>query len=99
MKRLTDIIRENQDKKNPDSLDMDWINDDGPVITKGGYEAKIDDVDMTKIPNQLKGHVYTSDGEIDGWIWDETGKCIQCKNKFGNGYRPGDEETLLKNND
>ena len=98
MKKLIDVLRESQNK-NSDSLDMDWINNDKPVITKGGYEAKIDDVDMTKIPNQLKGHVYTENGEIDGWVWDETGKCIQCKDKYGNGYRPGDEETLLKNND
>lgn len=98
MKKLIDIIRENQDK-NSDSLDMDWINNDKPVITKSGIEAKIDRVDMTKVPNQLHGTVYYNEGPVSGWVWDETGKCIYCKDKYGNGYRAGDEETLLKNQD
>lgn len=96
MKKLSQILNE---VANSDKLDMDWINNDRPVITKSGHEAKIDDVDMTHIPNQLKGKVYYETGEVDGWIWDETGKCIQCKDKYGNGYRPGEEETLLKNSD
>lgn len=96
MKKLSQIVNEMPD---PNKLDMDWINNNRAVITKLGIEAKIDDIDMTKIPNQLKGKVYYETGEVDGWIWDETGKCIQCKDKYGNGYRPGDEETLLKKND
>ena len=96
MKKLSQIVNE---MTNSNKLDMDWINNNGAVITKLGIEAKIDDVDMTKIPNQLKGKVYYKTGEVDGWIWDETGKCIQCKDKYGNGYRPSDEETLLKKND
>ena len=49
--------------------------------------------------NQLHGKVFFSEGPVDGWVWDETGKCITCKDRYGNGYRPGDDETLLKNND
>ena len=77
-------------------LDMEWINNDKPVITKGGIEAKITDVDYSEIPNRLLGTVYYSEGPQDGWVWDEDGKCITCKDKYGNGYRPGDDEILLK---
>lgn len=98
MKGLKSILKESL-AKNPDALDMDWVNNDGPVITQGGIEAKIDEVDYKEIPNQLKGTVFYANGPQSDWIWDETGKCIQCKDRFGNGYRPGEEETLLKNTD
>lgn len=102
MKTLSKLLEEKMiqsNQSNPDKLDMDWINNDKPVITKSGYEVKIDSVDYKEIPNQLHGKVFFSEGPVDGWVWDETGKCITCKDRYGNGYRPGDDETLLKNND
>lgn len=77
-------------------LDMEWIDNDKPVHTKSGIDVKIDSVDMKEIPNQLHGTAYYSSGPIDGWVWDETGKCLQCKDEKGNPFRPGDEEMLLK---
>ena len=99
MKTLSKLLEEKMIQSNPDKLDIDWINNDKPVITKSGYEVKIYSVDYKEIPNQLHGKVFFSEGPVDGWVWDETGKCITCKDRFGNGYRPGDDEMLLKNND
>lgn len=77
-------------------LDMEWIDNDKPVHTKSGIDVKIDSVDMKEIPNQLHGTAYYSSGPIEGWVWDETGKCLQAKDEKGNPFRPGDEETLIK---
>lgn len=85
-------------KVNPDTIDMEWIDNDGAVITADGYEAKIDRVDMSEVPNQLIGKVYYNNGPQD-WIWDETGKCLQCKDEHGNPFRPSEKEMLLKNLD
>lgn len=77
-------------------LDMEWIDNDKPLHTKSGIDVKIDSIDMKEIPNQLHGTAYYSSGPIEGWVWDETGKCLQAKDEKGNPFRPGDEETLLK---
>ena len=45
MKTLSKLLEEKMIQSNPDKLDMDWINNDKPVITKSGYEVKIDSVD------------------------------------------------------
>lgn len=75
---------------------MEWIDNDKPVILKSGIEVRINEVDLKEIPNQLHGTVYFDKGPIEGWAWDETGKCLQCKDEKGNPYRPGEEETLIK---
>ena len=96
MKKLRELLEEKLVQSASNKLDMDWINNDKPVILKSGIEAKIDEVDYKEIPNQVHGTVYYEKGAQDGWIWDETGKCIQCKDEYGNGYRPGDDEILSK---
>lgn len=95
MKSLARYILEQTDDT---LLDMDWINNDKPVITKSGLNVQIEDVDMTKIPNQLIGKVFYDGQEkpVVGWIWLENGDCVQCKDKYGNGYRPGEDEILIK---
>lgn len=87
-----------ESKRDPNMIDMEWIDNDRPVITADGYEAKIDRVDMSEVPNQLIGKVYFNNGPQD-WVWDETGKCLQCKDEHGNPFKPGDKEVLLKNDD
>ena len=71
MKTLSKLLEEKMVQSNPDKLDMDWINNDKPVITKSGYEVKIYSVDYKEIPNQLHGKVFFSEGPVDGWVWDE----------------------------
>lgn len=68
MKTLKTLIEEKLIQSNPDKLDMDWINNDKPVITKSGYEVKIDSVDYKEIPNQLHGKVFfQKDLLMDGY--------------------------------
>ena len=40
MKTLSKLLEEKMIQSNPDKLDMDWINNDKPVITKSGYEVR-----------------------------------------------------------
>lgn len=94
MKSLTQYIYEQSTPST--KLDMEWIDNDKPVHTKSGIDVKIDSVDMKEIPNQLHGTAYYSSGPIEGWVWDETGKCLQAKDEKGNPFRPSDEETLVK---
>lgn len=100
MKSLTQYIAEHisvyEQSTSSIKLDMEWIDNDKPVHTKSGIDVKIDSVDMKEIPNQIHGTAYYSSGPIEGWIWDETGRCLQAKDEKGNPFRPGDEETLVK---
>ena len=94
MKELSQYISESI----PSSmkLDMEWIDNEKPVHTKSGIDVKIDSIDMKEIPNQLHGTAFYASGPVEGWVWDETGKCLQAKDEKGNPFRPGEDETLTK---
>jgi len=77
-------------------IDQTWIDNEKPVITRDGRQAIILSVDISKVPNILKGQVKVDDRMCD-YTWDDQGKCITATDIYGNFKQPNDNDTLVKN--
>lgn len=95
MKRLIDIIAEDNNIKDKDAISIDWINDNKPVQTKGGNQAIVSRVDISKIPNVVIGKVKVKDTLVD-YEWSEDGICISAKDQYGNPKKPDKNDNLIK---
>lgn len=91
MKKLSDIINEVKG----DPIDMQWINDEKPVITKDGRQAIVLNVDLNEIPNLIKGKVKIGDDLIE-YEWIEDGTCIKAIDRNGNPKKTSENDKLVK---
>lgn len=93
MKRLSTVVQESFSK--PEQIDMDWVNDEKPVQTKNGLSAIITKVDLSQIPNVIKGKVKIKDKLVE-YEWYESGKCFLAHDQYNNPKKPDDGDTLIK---
>lgn len=76
-------------------IDDNWLNNEKPVQTKDGRTAVIFDIDISVVPNVIKGQVQNDD-KMSDYEWDDTGRCIKATDKLGNPQRPTDNDKLVK---
>lgn len=91
MKSLVQYIMEMRGNK----IDDNWLNSKKPVITKDGRNVLIEKIDYSEVPNIIYGKVASNDQSFD-FKWDDTGKCLEAKDKIGNPCAPDDNDTLVK---
>ena len=90
MKDLEQFITEQVRK-----IDQAWLDNEKPVKTVDGRQAVILDIDMSKVPNVLKGQVKNGNKMCD-YKWDDTGKCIYASDEHSNPVKPSDKDDLVK---
>lgn len=76
-------------------IDDQWINDEKPVMTKDGRQVIITKVDLSQVPNIIKGKVKMDDKLYD-YEWLDNGTCQKALDKFGNPKRPDAADSLVK---
>lgn len=91
MKKLSDFILEVKG----DHIDEQWLNDEKPVMTKDGRQAVVLDIDMSQIPNIIKGEVKIEDKMVS-YEWLEDGTCVKALDRMGNPKKPAPCDTLVK---
>lgn len=90
MKDLEQFIQESQK-----SIDQSWLDNEKPVQTADGRTAVVLDIDLSKVPNIIKGQVKIDDKMCD-YEWDDTGECIKATDVHGNPQKPDDGDRLVK---
>lgn len=91
MKSLEQFVNETKGRQ----INMQWIDNENPVMTKDGRQAIVIDVDLSKIPNIIKGQVKMSNNEMRDYEWDESGKCVKALDMYGNPKKPDDSDNLV----
>lgn len=91
MKSLEQYIAESKGQP----INMEWIDNEKPVMTKDGRQAIVMDVDLSKIPNVIKGQVKMSNNKMMDYEWEENGKCIKSLDMYGNPKKPDDSDNLV----
>lgn len=76
-------------------IDDQWINDDKPVCTRDGRKVYIMGIDMSQVPNVLKGAV-SMNGRTFDFEWYDTGECKYAVDNIGNPCRPSEKDDLCK---
>lgn len=97
MKDLEQFISEwaplNEGKNKP--IDSAWLDNEKPVKTADGRTAVVLDIDMSKMPNVIKGQVKDGDKMCD-YEWNDDGTCIYASDQHGNPQKPNDGDKLVK---
>ena len=91
MKDLSTFILETTQR-----INSAWLDNEKPVKTQDGRQAIVLDIDISKVPNIIKGQVKIGDKMCD-YVWDDTGTCLQASDEHGNPQKPTDKDTLVKN--
>lgn len=91
MKDILTVVLESSQQ-----IDSTWLDNEKPVKTRDGRQAIVLDIDISKVPNIIKGQVKVGDKMCD-YEWDDTGKCLRASDERGNPQRPSDKDTLVKN--
>jgi hypothetical protein len=91
MKTLEQFV--NEHKGQP--IDDQWINDENPVMTRGGRKVEILSVNMKEVPNVIIGQIKDGD-KVLNFKWEDDGTCISAEDKIGNPVRPSREDDLVK---
>lgn len=89
MKTLLEYLLSNE------AIDEQWLNDKKPVKTAEGFNALIENIDRTKVPNVIKGKVNILDKTFD-WEWNDDGTCIKATDRYGNPKQPEEKDKLIK---
>ena len=76
MKSLEEFILERRGKL----INDQWINDEKPVMTKDGRQVIITKVDLSQVPNIIKGKVKMDDKLYD-YEWLDNGVCQKALDK------------------
>lgn len=77
-------------------IDMQWINDEKPVMTKDGRQAIITKVDISEVPNVIYGQVKMKDDKLQEYQWNDIGVCLKAIDNFGNPKKPDESDNLVK---
>lgn len=92
MKKISEFLN----KKENEPIDDEWLDNQNPVRTADGREAIVLDIDMSKVPNVIKGQVKEKDRLVD-YEWEDNGRCIKATNMYGNPQKPTEDDMLVKN--
>lgn len=92
MKKYTERI----DEIRGQHIDMQWINDEKPVITKDGRQVLVTNVDISEVPNIIHGKVKMKDGKLQDYEWNDIGVCIKAIDNFGNPKMADSSDNLVK---
>ena len=92
MKKYTERIYEIRGQH----IDMQWINDEKPVITKDGRQVLVTKVDISEVPNIIHGKVKMKDGKLQDYEWNDIGVCIKAIDNFGNPKMADSSDNLVK---
>lgn len=93
MKSIKDYIYINE--KEIELVDDQWIQDEKPVKTLDGRQVIVLDVDLSEVPNIIKGQVKMGTKMFD-YEWNDDGTCIKALDKFGNPKKPDKSDMLIK---
>ena len=91
MKSLEEFVNEAKGK----AINMQWLDNENPVMTKDGRQAIVVDIDLSKIPNIVKGQVKQPNDKLVNYEWTETGECTKATDMYGNPKKPEDSDTLV----
>jgi hypothetical protein len=92
MKKYTERI----DEIRGQHIDMQWINDEKPVITKDGRQVLVTNVDISEVPNIIHGKVKMKDGKLQDYEWNDIGVCLKAIDNFGNPKMADSSDNLVK---
>ena len=92
MKKYTERI----DEIKGQHIDMQWINDEKPVITKDGRQVIVTNVDISEVPNIIHGKVKMKDGKLQDYEWNDIGVCLKAIDNFGNPKMADSSDNLVK---
>ena len=92
MKKYTELI----DEIRGQHIDMQWINDEKPVITKDGRQVLVTNVDISEVPNIIHGKVKMKDGKLQDYEWNDIGVCLKAIDNFGNPKMADSSDNLVK---
>lgn len=90
-KNLEEYVNEVMGSK----IDSWWLDNEKPVQTKDGRTAVVLNIDISKVPNIIKGQVKNGD-KMSDYEWNDDGTCIKATDKLGNPQKPSDNDTLVK---
>lgn len=90
MKKISEVLY-----KKDEPIDDQWINDEKPVKTADGRQAIVTDVDMSEVPNIIKGQVKFQT-KLLNYEWEDNGTCIKATDQYGNPKKPVDGDNLVK---
>lgn len=76
-------------------IDDNWLDNEKPVQTKDGRTAVVLDIDISKVPNVIKGQVKNGDVMSD-YEWNDDGTCTYATDEHGNPLKPSDNDALVK---
>ena len=93
MKSIKDYIYINE--KEIELIDDQWIQDEKPVKTLDGRQVIVLDVDLSEVPNVIKGQVKMGTKMFD-YEWNDDGTCVKALDKFGNPKKPDKSDMLIK---
>lgn len=92
MKKYTERI----DEIRGQHIDMQWINDEKPVITKDGRQVLVTNIDISEVPNIIHGKVKMKDGKLQDYEWNDIGVCLKAIDNFGNPKMADSSDNLVK---
>ena len=92
MKKYTERI----DEIRGQHIDMQWINDEKPVITKDGRQVLVTNIDISEVPNIIHGKVKMKDGKLQDYEWNDVGVCLKAIDNFGNPKMADSSDNLVK---
>ena len=92
MKTYTERI----DEMRGQHIDMQWINDEKPVMTKDGRQVIVTNVDISEVPNIIHGKVKMKDDKLQEYEWNDIGICLKAIDNFGNPKKPDTSDNLVK---
>lgn len=92
MKTYTEKINEMRGQH----IDMQWLNDEKPVMTKDGRQVVVTKIDLEEVPNVIYGQVKMKDSKLQEYQWSEIGVCLKAIDNFGNPKKPDEADNLVK---
>lgn len=76
-------------------IDSWWLDNEKPVQTKDRRPAVVLDINISKVPNIIKGKVKNGD-KMSDYEWNDDGTCIKATDELGNPQKPSENDNLVK---
>ena len=95
MKTYTEKIKDINEMRG-NHIDMQWINDEKPVMTKDGRQVIVTKVDISEVPNIIYGKVKMKDEKLQEYQWNDIGVCLKAIDNFGNPKKHDASDNLVK---
>ena len=78
-----------------DPIDDAWLDNSKPVQTADGRQAIVTNIDMSNVPNIIKGQVKIGNHLFD-YEWEDDGTCIKPTDPHPNPKKPEENDNLVK---